>query len=480
MKKLLILILSLSMLLAIFAGCAKKEEEGDEGYVPADTVPYEEAYELPLTNFEGEGFEILSPAGKIWQFQTYHSNTDAINNALVERNMLIEEKFNCTIEMVYVAHNAEAMSTAVSQEALSGFGEYDLVFSDRGWLPTTYGYYYNQRELPEIAFDQTFMAPGYNSTLAIGGVQYNSTGYAALSYVEGAVCVTFNRTLYNQLFDVAAQGTIYDLIDNGQWTFENMKALAKIATYDHGEDGMEYGSEDRFGIMLSRSGGMAFLAGMGAKYMPLDDQGTPYYNYLDDNNIAIFDLVYNLMGEKGVFFKDNYQALADSLCNNEALFVVHSLSTAKMIRLNDPDIDWGFAPMPLRTAEQTEYRTFHEGSTEFYIMSTVKDIAKNATIYNALCYYSYLYVKPAQVDTSLKLQTAQDPDSSRILGIVLDSVALEFSYIYNTELGGYTTYVFTLCVEQKYEYSSFYQGQQEGVEARLRELISSYSNPTGE
>lgn len=480
MKKILILLLALSMLMAIFAGCAKEDDEDDGGNVPVDTVPYEAPYELPLTDFEGEEFEILAGGGKIWQFERYTSNTEAVNEALTERNMLIEEKFNCTIEMVYVAHNATTLSTLVTQEALSGLGEYDLVFSNRGWLPTTYGYYYNQRELSQIAFDQTFMAPGYNNTLAIGGVQYNSTGYAAGSYIDGAVTVTFNRTLYNQLFDVAAQGTIYDLVDNGQWTFETMKSLAKVASFDYGEDGMVYGSEDRFGITLSRSGGMAFLTGMGAKFMPLDEDGKPTYNYLDDNNIAIFDLVYNLMGEKYVYWDDNYQTLADHFCNNETLFVVHALSTPKMIRIADPDIEWGFAPMPLRTAEQTEYYTFHEGSDEFYIMSTVEDVDKNATIYNALCYYSYLFVKPAHVDTSLKLQTAQDPDSSRMLDIVLDSVHLEFSFIYNTELGGYTSYVFTLCREQKYQYSSFYQGQQEGIEARLAELISSYSNPTGE
>ncbi len=480
MKKLLILLLAMTMLLAIFAGCAKDDEGDEDGRVPIDTVPYEGSYELPLTDFEGKEFEILAGGGKVWQFEEYHSNTTAINEALTERNMLIEEKFNLVYKMVYENHNSEALSNAVTQEALTGEGIYDLVFSNRGWLPTTYGYYYNQRELAQIAFDQDFMAPAYNDALAIGGVQYNSTGYAALSYADGAVAVTFNKTLYNQLFDVAAQGTIYDLIDSNQWTFENMKALAKVAEYDYGEDGMYYGSQDRFGIALSKVGGMAFLTGMGAQFMPLDDEGTPTYRYLDQNNVDIFDQVYNMMGQDYVYYDDNYQSLADHFCNNETLFIVHALSTPKMIRIADPDIHWGFAPLPKRTSDQTEYYTFHEGADEFYIMSTVEDIDKNATIYNALCYYSYLYVRPAQVENSLKLQTAQDPDASRMLGIVLDSVHLEFSFIYNTELGGYTSYVFTLCREQRYEYSSFYQGQQQAIEARLADLLSSYSNPTGE
>ena len=136
MKRILLLLLSFIFILSAFAGCGKKEEPNEESTVETqtDTTVLEIPYELPLTDFEGAEVTILALDGKIWQFEKYASNAEKVNQAIYQRNEILNEKLNCELTMAY-AHGPDEISTKITQEALTHSGAYDLVFSEKGQKP---------------------------------------------------------------------------------------------------------------------------------------------------------------------------------------------------------------------------------------------------------------------------------------------------------------------------------------------------------
>ena len=473
MKRLLLLLLATVFVLSAFAGCNKEpqtENTATTENTAVETLP-DQPYELPLTDFEGEQAVILAMQGKIWQFEDYSSNADVVNEAIKKRTALINEKLNCELTMSYVDHSNEAYATAVNQEAMTQSGSYDLIYSARGAKPTTYGYYCNLLDMPEVALDQPFFGQGYNEALTINNTLYGATGYGSLSYIEGTSVIVFNKDLYEDLFE----GSMYAYVDDMSWTLETMLQMSELAQLDRKGDGMD--AEDRYGIAVTITGGSALMFSMGAQFMPFNDEGVPYFDYLNQKNIDIFGKVLNMMKQEYVTYTRDYLMNRDCFVEENCLFAMHYMSVPKVIRLTGTPIKYGMLPYPMLDASQGKYISSNEGAEDFSIMQSAKDTKKAAILLNAYNYYSYLHTRPAQFEGAMKGQLANSPDDARMLDIIMENVYLDFGYLYNSELGGYCSYAFTMCREFKDEYVSFYTGQKDTIEGRLAELLESYANP---
>jgi ADP-ribose pyrophosphatase len=135
-RNVLLLLLSVLMVCGCFYGCnsdKNTETETGESSENVGTETTETPYVLPTADLGAEEMVILSPYGKIWQFDsTWHYNSDELNAGLFKRDKKVEDVLNCTIQMEYVegSNIAEQFTTKLEAEMLAQTGAYDVVYAE--------------------------------------------------------------------------------------------------------------------------------------------------------------------------------------------------------------------------------------------------------------------------------------------------------------------------------------------------------------
>lgn len=485
MKKILLLILALSLALVAFAGCSDKGNETPTGTTPPNgeqpttdpgnnnTPPGLPPYEFKTEDFGGEEVTMLAMQGKIWQFEDYVTNAEILNEALVARNDKLETDFNCTMTYTYCDHKGSVFSSWVASDAMTQTGAYDMVFTATGDRADTTMYYVNLMDYPVIAMEYPHYAKAYNDVAVLNNRLYGVVGYGSINFMEGTSAMVWNKDMYANYFETP----IYDYVDSRNWTIEIMMNMAKAVEYDEDGDGVltiETGSKDRVGLAISKFGGQSLFFSAGCTFMPKGEDGIPTYNFRDQHNIDVFERLTFLMNQTYVYLKDDYMGIRDIFNAEQTLFGAHAFSSIKMIKYSGTPIDYGVVPYPLWNNEQTRYYSGMSLCEDFGILTSAKDIERSAILINAYNYYSWQIVKPAYFDALLKLQVAQDPDASRMIDLIMEGATYDFGYMYNKELGGHCSYAFTMACEGKNQYASWYRQNEEVIMGYLDIMLTNY------
>ena len=278
-KRLLALVLCFIMILAV-TGCKKDEtpsgtdagnnagstatqapaQTGDnkqDTTTPAPTEePTPEPEPEPEYDFDGRVFRIGS-----YYDMTPDPNSGALEAALADRIAEVEEKYNCTIEFVdlggdYVADYVTSV--------LAGDPIVDI------------GYVVTQKLLPSlieggIAYPlDTLSALDLSEYKWRGDVveagKYKGHSYAMLlKDPEIRYGIFWNKTLFDQY----GLPNLYDLVDNGEWTWEKFQEIAGSSNQDLDGDG----EIDIYGFNARENLAWCYLYSNGAYVAEKTDSG---------------------------------------------------------------------------------------------------------------------------------------------------------------------------------------------------------------
>ncbi|MBQ8140498.1 MAG: hypothetical protein IJ038_02245 [Clostridia bacterium] len=473
-KKVLLLILALSMVASCFIGCNKEEEETGETTVSgsAATVATEEPYELPIIDLKDEVISVLVPAQKEWQFNPITSSliTETISQSVVTRNDYVESTYNCTFDYIVEAGNAERFTTLMSQELLTQDGTYDLVFTDYWWNLEIHGYFRNLKDYETVALNQPWFCQGWNDAAEIKGHLNGAVGYSSTQMMTDTAAIFFNETMYNSLFE----NSIYDYVYSGDWTMETLATMSAAAKVDDGNDGMNSASDDIFGITMSRHGLRSLFYTSDVTLFKISEDGTPKYDYNVPHNIDVFDDIQEFFALESLNYQVSYTDVEKAFSGGKALFAMHNLSSGLGYRASN--VKYGVVPYPKYDINQENYVSNNQGCCYMAIPVTADDGETSAIIMNALNYYSYAFVKPAVLDTVLKLQVASNQDASNMVDICLNNIEMDFGFIYDNNLNSVSTGLADL-IETNREYSSYYQSLELAVNTSLERLLKLYIDP---
>ena len=168
--------------------------------------------------------------------------------------------------------------------------------------------------------------------------------------------------------------------------------------------------------------------------------------------------------------------ITNAFNQGRVLFFVGKMDDARQLKNAQTDIDYGMVPYPKLNAQQKDYISTAMTSDYCAIPQTADDVDKSAIFLNAFQYYSHLYLRPAYYDTALKLQAAQDPESSAMLDFILDRIYLDFAFIHDENLGSVCSAFFDdLIMKQKKMFVSIYDSQKTSIETKLQEYITQYT-----
>ena len=481
------MLLALMLFAGIFVGCSseKKPPEKTEASDTGTSEPTTEEYVLPTKDFENTTMTVLVPGGKIWQFDsTWGTNTDVLNLGLYRRDQAVAKALNLDLEMIYQENvSGEWMSQTfdrlISADMMAQDGKYDIVYAEAGYGLDVKGYFYDllSEELnPILDLEQPFYFQDWNEVAEINGRLVSCVSYASVEMMSSATVTIFNPEWWNTLFE----GNIYDYVRDGSWTVDTMKTMVKEANSDLDGGGLDVEQGDKFGLAYMNAAKGLFYS-MGGRFVMRDSDGTLTPDFVSDTNISVFEKFYSLIDDTDALLTPwstptaNFRGVArpgaaKTYLDGQALFVLGYFDTASVIKRSG-DLEFGFLPYPKMSKSQETYISTLCGGSAFSIPKSAVSKTDSAIVLNALSYYSYQEVRPAYFNSVLKTKLSENADASYVVDLVMGSLMIDFSYIYDQQLGYVSSKYFDAIMDGKKEYVSTYLELTEKFDGAMEKLL---------
>lgn len=460
MKRFLIAFLAAVMLLGVFSSCGngnKNKDETSETAGGAETDPVENSrlQELGTKNFSGTEFKILDandyPSMHINYATEETQYASSINEELYGRDMYLIECFQLA-DIVYTpADNAKAGCDTLRTQITAGTVEYDMVIStavgSNDSTGSTLAALAVQSMLCDInsmdylSLDKEWWSPLVYQNLLLNDRLFFTTGDIAPSVYQAPSAFFVNMNLLGSNFpDV----DIFDLVDSYQWTFGKLEELTKEQSDDVNEDGVMTANDDFFGVVLQKNKLTLenFVYASGLTLVKKTEEGLKD-NYasqlLDDLLTDIANLYPNSFtyGGTGTASERQQYVITKAFMGNKAIFLGHELESA-MSHLRSMESDYAIIPYPMKDESQEAYYSLINNWTDCFVAVPARvdesRLDMISFMMEAMAAYSHKNLRPLVYETVLKTQRAKDPDSSRMVDVILDGICIDFATVY--DIGG--------------------------------------------
>lgn len=455
-KSFIVLILCLALLSAALAACSNGGEESavpsgtqsDLSGTAADAFPYE-------GNFEGQTVRILTVSSDrhLYGEQQFVADEElsgnVINDAVAERNNLIEQLYGLTIEVDSAQYPSEEMQNYF----LSGDARYDLVCEsvDRMVTQVSENHYWSLDDLLNLEdpwWDQRSV-----DILSLDGTKhFFVSGDGMLTNVDHIYLTLFNKDLYDTNADVKAEfGDLYEMVENGTFTLDNFYAISRAVSV--ADENGDWGMDATFGNLSHAYGATIMVNGAGMGMVEKDGQGGLTVTVGTQRGIDIFQKVYDLMSNKNVTQRAEliagqgpnpstygFAELEYMFVNGHGLFYNTTVSSISILKNSSAErnFEFGVLPIPKYDEAQDEYycAVNRYQSSVLGIPTTNTDNLEATTfLMNALGYYnthmpSGKTVMDAYYETTLKLQATDTDEDARMLDIIFDSAFYDLGSIF--------------------------------------------------
>ncbi|MBR4000474.1 MAG: hypothetical protein IKI93_19270, partial [Clostridia bacterium] len=212
MKRTIAFILALTMLLSASACGAPAEDEtkpADTAETPAardaaqetETAAPEETEPnkrdipdmLPEKSFDGQVLKIAAEESKQFEITSEELNGEAMNDAVYNRNIQIEDRFDAKIQALAVSAPHNDVNTTVT----AGEYAYDIIgtLSYRSNVPILARSVLNWHELTYVNLDQPWYYNSTNKNAEINGKLFNLTSYLAITTLLDTYAMFFNERI---------------------------------------------------------------------------------------------------------------------------------------------------------------------------------------------------------------------------------------------------------------------------------------------
>ncbi len=480
MKRVLCILTACVFILSALAAC------GDGGSAPAVTdaavteaAPEETTAEetelkpvLPDADYDGYTWTFLNGNQAAWMM-TYvvtaeEENGEALNDAIYRRNRLVEEQFNINITEEI---NTSAPSLA-SKSVTAGDNAYDVFLlpkADSLNLVLS-GSLTDYDKLTYVDISAPWWVQNAISCMSIGHVSYYGISLFDTTHYDGVRTLFFNKDMHAD-FNLPS---IYDLVNDGKWTLDEMQKMGCAVASDLDGDG-QWSAGDRYGYTTWYSiGAQTLTTGVNASLsLSKDQDDLPYFNMNNASTIERLEKVTHFIndtpGFNDPFGTDSNNGGVEYFKSGLTLFYNECMGNAQKLR--QMDIDFGIIPAPKYNEAQDEY--YHNGGNPYFmsVPVTATDLEMVSAVMEALAYESVHTVKEASYDIMLKGKVSRDDDSEEMLEIIFSSLfylhPIAGSYV-NTNIA--RDFIF----KGNTDFASYFASNEEKINAEIEKYLAPY------
>ena len=451
MKKILALMLAVTMVLCTFVSCKKDNQETGES--DSSTVSLEEGdrlSELGSRDFEGKTFNVLDANDYPEMHVNYATEeTKGLSNiteVLYRRDLSLKEMYNLD-DITYASiTNASTGIDTLRVQILGGNSEYDMVISTAtgsaiesvgGTLPSLaiQGMLRNLDEVNYLSLDKKWWSPLIYENTLLNGKMFFTTGDIVPSLYQAPAAMYVNMDLFKQYH---SDIDIFEVVESGEWTFAKLNELTADISQDVNEDQKMSATDDFFGLAVQRNSLQVqdFVMGAGSKFSTVENN-TLSVDLKNQMLGSILDNVKRLYPTMTYIYGDNndqQNVINVTFKTGKAIFLAHHLETA-MFHLRDMEGDYAVIPYPKANAEQTQYLSNVSNWVDCFV--AVPNSVSNERIefvgfmMEAMAAYSNKNLRPFIYESVLKYQRLNDEKSSAMIDVIMDGIVIDYAVIYD-------------------------------------------------
>ncbi|MBQ9085969.1 MAG: carbohydrate ABC transporter substrate-binding protein [Clostridia bacterium] len=484
MKRFFCLILVLLMLLPAVISCKKEEtSQGNDSDVAAtkfaETDDGNLLNTIPDANYGEKEYVITLQAEHEYEFQADEMTGDLANDTLYTWLNLINNRYGVQVKRnvpdgdFFTAQSTETMSGSVNS-AIYAHNAFQL------YIPVTAKLYKNWNDMGSMIdltaerWDQKI-----NQESTYNGILYGLSGDLSVSKMMYAMATFYNVALLDEIG--YSPEYLYDLVDDGEWTLDLFEQIVKDLYVDNDKNRAK-SIGDTFGY-LSRSGNSLdmWFAQFNISITSRDTANTISPTLNTEQNVDVIkrlcDFYYN---NKGVAYIEGHvqhkTTEAEEFPNGNVAMVTSRFSRATSFAEMGVDA-FGILPGPKWNEEQTEYYTgLHDQYAIYGVSKSIldADIDFIAHITDALCAESSQTVYPQYYDVLLKQRYSKDPDTARMVDLVMKNVSFDTAFQFGNFLDSYPYMVRNMVAKNNSNLASEYAAIEKSLPGKLKQVYDLY------
>ncbi|MGM9682176.1 MAG: hypothetical protein ACI3XQ_01110 [Eubacteriales bacterium] len=428
--------LLLSMLIAAFTACADKgssdTQTSNSSVSTSAVTDGENILTFPQTaDYGGRSFRIMQRTGTKYEFFAEEYNNSILNDAIYSRNLAIEDRYKVDIVTTEYVHTWQdkTFTDNLSVYMTTGEDAFDLIAGYQYYIAPTIlnDWYINWQEVPYMDLENPIWDNAVNDVMTINYRTYGITGDLSIAYWKHMSAIVFNKDM------AATIGVdLYDVVRNGDWTFEYMKQISEQVASDDGTTAV-------YGFVSDRSVGIdSFKEAFDIPITKTDNNGKLYFTVATEKVDGIVETLKTFYASPAA--SHDVDTLreddpSDKFIAGEALLATQRFEMIE--RLRKIDLDYGIIPYPKWDSSQEEYRTaVCDGASLFLLPYTAPDTEFVGLITMALAERNYSDVAREYYELVMSSKSARDPESAEMLDLIRESTVTDFGYVYSGCLSG--------------------------------------------
>ena len=396
---------------------------------------------LPERDFDGYEFKILTTdeVGSVrysYEIDSEEMNGEAMNDAVFERNQLVEDEFNVIITQI--PYDKSSFSQAFKNSVLAADEAYDIyVDTYEKIMQSGYEYGLEVSKLPYVDLSKSWWDSDVIAESALGGKTYGLLGDINVIDNQATYCLFFNKDLASEY----NTGDIYDIVRSGNWTIDEMNRCCKLVANDiNGDSVMDY--NDQWGMLASGNIAITFMWSCGGMLGKINSIGEVDFTLDNEKNINALNKSYDFFAQRDVVLDANSIPAIESIGTNwdvqrsifnngRALFLGTTIQGVDFFR--DMEDEFGIIPLPKYDSTQDEYiATAQEWmATMFMAPRSASNPERTSIILEAMASSAQSKITPVYYDSVLRRKLTRDNESSEMLDIIYDSRVFDIVYAYN-------------------------------------------------
>ena len=408
------------------------------------------------------------------------NNGDVVSDAVYNRNLAVEEKFNVKFDLIITEKKQTANAAPFYNAVTAGEHLYDIYNGLQCYTLQYYsrGFFADMADNQYIDWEKPWWKTDYMDELQLGGVRYflyNDTTYGML---RNAGCVYFNKELMDDINHLSDED-VYQMVFDGKWTFDLYTEYVAGAYQDLNGNGT-VDDDDLLGAMGVRGKSVEhYQYPADIRTTARDKAGKPYFVLNNERTVQFAEKLYGLFYEnKGFVMKSGSPLDTDILqhfINEKSLFLASWFYQAGMMR--EMEADYGIIPYPKFDEAQEKYKSLvHDSVALICVPVTISEERKDVlgAILEEMAVLSYKTVTPAYFEMAMKGKYSRDNTSSQILDMLAENMTTDFAYAYNLSLKDIGM-LRPLIINKTKDFASWYASVIGPAQIALDELVAAFT-----